>query len=274
LARKGIDMVSRTWAIVTVAMGLAAPQLACAADDAPVCTSPGSLPDDMTSWRTPVVRNAAASAADLGKAALPWGQAVKVRLLQTPAVTYPMRPAKPGGSVSYGGLLQLTVKDHGSYRVALDSPAWIDLVSASNAPVDSFGHGHGPACTGVRKMVDFVLEPGVYTLEVSATGSAGACWLLPRCFCWGLGRPGSGICRLASPRRLCRRTIRCVRPKSNWGGGCFTTPICRAMARLRARRATNSATGLPMVMPRIRVSRAGKGAGTSRGLPMLRGLRR
>ena len=165
-------MVSRTWAIVTVAMGLAAPQLACAADDAPVCTSPGSLPDDMTSWRTPVVRNAAASAADLGKAALPLGQAVKVRLLQTPAVTYPMRPAKPGGSVSYGGLLQLTVKDHGSYRVALDSPAWIDLVSASNAPVDSFGHGHGPACTGVRKMVDFVLEPGVYTLEVSASGCA------------------------------------------------------------------------------------------------------
>jgi len=171
LTREGINVISKAWLIYASAVTVLAPQLAYAAEDAPVCTAPGTLPADMASWAIPVARHAAATVAELGTANLPLGQAAKVRLQQTPAVTYPLRPAKPGGSVSYGGLLQLTVATHGSYRVALDSPAWIDLVTPANTAVDSFAHGHGPACTGIRKMVDFVLEPGTYTLEVSATGS-------------------------------------------------------------------------------------------------------
>ncbi len=153
-------------------MAILVPQLAQAADETPVCTAPGSLPAGMAGWATPVALNAAATVAGLGMAGVTLGQAAKVHLLQTPAVTYPLRPAKPGGSVSYGGLLQVAVPTHGTYRVAQDSPAWIDLVSAGGTAVDSIAHGHGPACTGVRKMVDFVLEPGVYTLQISATGSA------------------------------------------------------------------------------------------------------
>jgi len=166
-----MDVISKTWMIVLSAATCVVPQVARAAEDAPVCTAPGTLPAAMAGWATPVAQAAAATPDDLEAATLPIGQATKVRLLQTPAVTYPLRPAKPGGSVSFGGLLQLSVAAHGSYRVALDSPAWIDLVSPNNTAVDSFAHGHGPACTSVRKMVDFVLEPGIYTLEISATGS-------------------------------------------------------------------------------------------------------
>jgi hypothetical protein len=165
-------VISRTWIILASALAATAPQSAFAADATPVCAAPGTLPADMASWAMPDAIKAAATPDDLEAAHLLPGQAFKVHLLQTPAVAYPLRPAKPGGSVSYGGLLRLTVAAKGSYRVALDSPAWIDLVGEGSTAVDSFAHGHGPACTTVRKMVDFALEPGVYTLEISANGSA------------------------------------------------------------------------------------------------------
>jgi hypothetical protein len=75
------------------------------------------------------------------------------------------------GSVSYGGLIGVTVAQPGSYRVALSSGAWIDLVRDGKA-VTSTAHGHGPACTGVLKMVDFPLTPGRYTLQIGANGGA------------------------------------------------------------------------------------------------------
>ena len=59
----------------------------------------------------------------------------------------------------------------GTYRVALSSGAWIDLVR-DGEPVASTAHGHGPNCTGVRKMVDFPLTPGRYTLQLGANGEA------------------------------------------------------------------------------------------------------
>ncbi|WP_420384132.1 hypothetical protein [Novosphingobium sp.] len=165
-----MDVISNAWMILASVIVATPPQMA-VADAVPACTAPGTLPAGMADWATPEAIKAAATADDLEMANLLPGQAVKVRFAQTPAVTYPLRPAKPGGSVSYGGLLRLTVAAKGSYRVALDAPAWIDLVGESNAAVDSFAHGHGPACTTVRKMVDFALEPGVYTLEISANAS-------------------------------------------------------------------------------------------------------
>jgi len=103
--------------------------------------------------------------------ALAVGQAADVTLLPTPKVRYPLRPEKPGGSVSYGGLIGVDVKDAGTYRVALSSGAWIDLIRDGKAVI-SVAHGHGPACTGVRKMVDFPLTPGRYTLQLGANGEA------------------------------------------------------------------------------------------------------
>jgi hypothetical protein len=61
------------------------------------------------------------------------GRAARLTLLQTPEVRYPLRPEKPGGSVSYGGLIQIDVPEAGAYRLALDSAAWIDLVRGEQA---------------------------------------------------------------------------------------------------------------------------------------------
>lgn len=59
----------------------------------------------------------------------------------------------------------------GTYRVALGAPAWIDLL-ADGEPLASTGHGHGPACTGVAKTVDFRLQPGRYVLQLSGASQA------------------------------------------------------------------------------------------------------
>ena len=164
-------MISKTCMILAAAAAIAVPRLASAAEVVPACTAPAVLPTELAGWATPVARSAASNVSALPNAALVIGQAASVTLAPTPSVAYPLRPEKPGGSVSFGGMLQVVVTTRGTYRVALGSPAWIDLVTAGGAVVVSTAHRHGPTCTGVRKMVDFVLEPGTYTLQISANSS-------------------------------------------------------------------------------------------------------
>jgi len=102
-----------------------------------------------------------------------------VTLLQTPQVKYPLRPEKPGGSVSYGGLIGIAIEEAATYRVGLSSGAWIDVVR-DGTTVTSVKHGHGPDCTGIRKMVDFPLEPGHYTLQIAANGAPRISMILAR----------------------------------------------------------------------------------------------
>lgn len=138
----------------------------------PGCTAtPAPLPPELAGWAARASLSAAADVHGIGAAQLEIGQGADVALLPTPSVTYPLRPGKPGGSVSHGGLLGFTVKQAGSYRVALGSGAWIDLVRGGK-PVESAAHGHGPDCTGVRKMVDFPLKPGRYILQIAGNGEA------------------------------------------------------------------------------------------------------
>ena len=137
---------------------------------APVCpATPAPLPAELAGWATPVAVTAAGQTTTLASAHLAIGQRADVTLLPTPQVTYAMRPEHPGGSVSSGGMLSFTVAKAGTYRVALGSGAWIDVVSGDKA-VMSTAHARGPACTSVRKMVDFQLVPGDYVLEVAGNG--------------------------------------------------------------------------------------------------------
>lgn len=133
----------------------------------PTGASAPALPAELSGWLTPREVKAASNADGLSAAAIKVGEAAETALLQTPTVTYVSRPEKPGGSVSYGGLLQFAVQDAGTYRVALGSGAWIDVLH-NGAAVTSTAHGHGPDCSGIRKMVDFALEPGTYVLQLSA----------------------------------------------------------------------------------------------------------
>lgn len=153
-----------------LAAGSALAQASAGADPACAGKPPAALPASLADWRTPDAMKAAGNAKTAAKAALKPGAAVRATLLPTPKVAYPVRPEKPGGTVSYGGLFRFTVAREGVWRVALGSAAWVDVVRDGKA-MRSVAHGHGPACSGVRKMVDYRLTPGTYTLQVAANGS-------------------------------------------------------------------------------------------------------
>lgn len=142
-------------------------QAAAAAPDA--CTAVAPPPAEMSGWASPRPLDAGRTAERATM--LTPGGAVSARLSSTRDVRYAVRPEKPGGSVSYGGVFSFTVVTPGRYRVALGSGAWIDVL-AYGKPATSVAHGHGPACTGIRKMVDFDLTAGRYVLQVAGNGTA------------------------------------------------------------------------------------------------------
>lgn len=151
------------------AMALSIGQVAAQETATAACAAPVAPTGELAQWTAPVTLTAAGSKGRTSRARLPVGQAANLTLLQTSQVRYPLRPEKPGGSVSYGGLVRIDVREAATYRVALGSAAWIDLVRGNTA-VTSSAHGHGPDCTGIRKMVDFPLTPGSYTLQIAANG--------------------------------------------------------------------------------------------------------
>lgn len=60
----------------------------------------------------------------------------------------------------------LRVAEAGKYGIAADGKVWIDL-AAEGKPLTSVGHGHGPECSGIRKVVWFDLAAGEYQLALS-----------------------------------------------------------------------------------------------------------
>lgn len=134
----------------------------------PACTAHVAATGDYASWNQPKALMAGREPA--APAILTLGAAAQVALSATPDVHYAQRPEKPGGSVSYGGLLALDIAKDGTYRIALGSAAWLDVIG-KDGPLLSIAHGRGPDCTGIRKMVDFALEPGRYLVQISANGA-------------------------------------------------------------------------------------------------------
>lgn len=141
-------------------MAPAAPATACAALDQ-------DLPAELAAWPSKKELVAARGVSDIDKALLTPGQAYLATLAPTPEVTFPVQPEKPGGTVSKGGLFAFDIAAAGSYVIALGSGAWIDVLKGDEAQ-RSVAHGRGPACTSVRKMVTFDLQPGRYVVQISA----------------------------------------------------------------------------------------------------------
>ena len=133
------------------------------------CTAPADLPPSLAGWTTPSPLKAASGEEDLAESMLVLGEAADLTLHPTPEVKYLIRPEQPGGSVSYGGIAGFTVEEPGAYRVGLETAAWIDVVRGGVAAT-SVAHGHGPDCSGIRKMLSFELEPGSYVLQVAGNG--------------------------------------------------------------------------------------------------------
>ena len=171
-----------SWGLALSALGIAA--VAAGPTEAqeaapPACATPVAPTGELAPWTTPFQLQAAGSEASISSASPPIGRAARLTLLPTPEVRYPLRPEKPSGSVSHGGLVRIDIREAGAYRVALDSAAWIDVVRDEQA-ARSTAHGHGPNCTGIRKMVDYSLTPGPYILQISANGQPEMTVLLAR----------------------------------------------------------------------------------------------
>ncbi|MDR3497306.1 MAG: hypothetical protein P4L82_22160 [Ancalomicrobiaceae bacterium] len=160
--------------LLALATALAPPTAAAADPTPPKCAeaaSAATLPANLAAWprRAPVATAAAPGGIDTADIAL--GAAVDAELLPAGSVTYAIHPEKPGVPTGSGGLLRLNLAEAGTYRVVLGARAWIDIVSAGQL-VPSVGHAEGPACSGIRKLVDFTLVPGIYVLQLSGSDAA------------------------------------------------------------------------------------------------------
>ncbi len=133
---------------------------------APTCTMAmdTALPAALADWTKPEALPAGASGATQPGVAI--GHAYAVQLSPVAAVQYPVAPRKLKDG-SFGGLFMLTVDKAGTYTVAFDSAAWIDVVRDGSV-VRSSSFGHGPDCSTIHKVVNFDLQPGHYTIEVSS----------------------------------------------------------------------------------------------------------
>lgn len=146
------------------------PQMGDHARQAACPATPEPLPADLAGWATPEPMRAANTADTASAVELILGQASDLELYPTPDVTYAIRPARPAGSISNGGMVAFRIDTAGVYRVAIDSAAWLDVVQ-DDKTLESVNHGHGPDCSGIRKMVDFKLEPGIHTLQIVGNGT-------------------------------------------------------------------------------------------------------
>ncbi|MES2339909.1 MAG: hypothetical protein V4537_17590 [Pseudomonadota bacterium] len=120
---------------------------------APACpATPVRLPPDLAGWTS-----SGADLASMKAVALPTMDPATVRLAD---VALPKQPGRMA-------LSTFRVKVAGTYGVALGAKGWIDLYRVgSRTALTTAKHGHGPACSGIRKIVRFALTPGEYRLAV------------------------------------------------------------------------------------------------------------
>jgi len=142
------------------------------AADAAGCVTPAPLPSALAGWNNSGMAVAAGNAAALaGIAPLAIGKGVDARLLPAGKVQFLASPADAGDSPSFGGMMPLHIATAGTYRIGLGAGAWIDVLAKGKA-LESVAHGHGPQCSGIRKVVDFRLQPGDYVIQLSAAEGA------------------------------------------------------------------------------------------------------
>lgn len=81
------------------------------------------------------------------------------------AVSYTVAPERAVEKGRFGGLMRVHAAKAGRIRIALGLAAWIDVIGDGRR-LASVGHGHGPQCSGIRKIVDFDVQTGDYVLQI------------------------------------------------------------------------------------------------------------
>ena len=127
-----------------------------------------ALPDELSGWATPGSVLAATDAAGLGNVGLVPGRAVMARLHPVGDVKYVLPPTHSDGadSNSMGGMVVFEAPVAGTYRIMLGHKAWLEIVRGGETAA-AIHHQHGPACSGIGKMVDFELPAGRSVIELS-----------------------------------------------------------------------------------------------------------
>ncbi len=103
------------------------------ATEAPCPATAAALPAELAAWPGAQPMTAATTVEASGNALFTPGKAAVLALASTPDVKYAIRPENPGGSVSHGGIAAIEVARAGTYRVAIDSAAWIDVVGSGRS---------------------------------------------------------------------------------------------------------------------------------------------
>lgn len=156
--------------IIAIVLATAVPaSVLAAAPDKPTasCRTMADPPPELADWsRGASSKTIYAYGADLAAEWSPLGAArTELPLHRFESLRYAIAPDRQPDVHKFGGMIPIEVRKPGRLIVALDGGAWIDLVR-DGAVVTSVTHGHGPSCTGIRKMVEFDVAPGRYLLQI------------------------------------------------------------------------------------------------------------
>lgn len=123
-----------------------------------------AMPTSLVGWS----QNAAAPT--IGEAfTVPAADPATVRGLRTSEVT------RAGGAA----LVPFEVSEDATYHVAVSDRVWVD-VATGNSLIKSSAHMHGPACSGIAKVVDFPLKRGRYALHLTGISAPSVKVLIAR----------------------------------------------------------------------------------------------
>lgn len=156
--------------IIAISLAAVLPVMVSAAPaEKPAASCPVApvLPPELADWaRNTSGKTIYAYGDDLGADWSPLGPArTALPLHKFESLRYGVAPERKPDVHKFGGMIPIDVKRAGRLVVALDAGAWIDLVR-DGAVVKSLTHGHGPACSGIRKMVEFDVTQGRYQLQI------------------------------------------------------------------------------------------------------------
>jgi hypothetical protein len=124
-----------------------------------------------TGWSGSAALTSATASAEYSSARLTPGQASTVTLHPISEVRFAAPPARRGDASGYGGMMEIEVREAGTYQVSLSAGAWIDMLKDGTAMASTV-HGHETGCADLRKMVSFPLTQGLHVSQLSGNREA------------------------------------------------------------------------------------------------------
>lgn len=135
----------------------AAPTLA--PPEPPCSVADEQLPENLSGWR---------DAGGSPVTALTVGRAGRITLEPVARVGFAAAPERAPGAGTRGAAIPVTIERAGRYVLALSGAVWADLVVGTGR-IASVAHGHGPRCSGIRKLVTFDLPAGRHLVQLSGS---------------------------------------------------------------------------------------------------------